>query len=313
MRPVFRVPGIGAYAFIMGIISGYPVGAKIVTKFRQDGLCTKAEAERLLAFTNNSGPLFIIGTVGITLFGNTQIGMLLFLTHLLSCILVGFFFRFWKYHDKEKIHPQAISTTNLSVSFSNLGEILANSILNAIHTIFVIGGFVVLFSVILSILNECQFFELLNHMVTPFCHLFGISNNFITPIASGILELTNGLRLVCEISQKAISNNIIVCSFLLGFGGFSVLLQVLSIISKSDISIKAYFFGKLLQGTFAAILTTLFIHIFPVFNFDISPIVSTNVEALTTSTSPVYGLALLALVFSFAYFLYPKKKLRRMS
>lgn len=73
MKPIFNVPGIGAYVFVMGIISGYPVGAKIVTKFRQDGLCTKAEAERLLAFTNNSGPLFIIGTVGITMFGNTLI------------------------------------------------------------------------------------------------------------------------------------------------------------------------------------------------------------------------------------------------
>lgn len=73
MKPIFNVPGIGAYAFVMGIISGYPVGAKLVTKFRQDGLCTKAEAERLLAFTNNSGPLFIIGTVGITMFGNTLV------------------------------------------------------------------------------------------------------------------------------------------------------------------------------------------------------------------------------------------------
>lgn len=73
MKPIFNVPGIGAYAFIMGIISGYPVGAKIVTNFRENGNCTKAEAERLLAFTNNSGPLFIIGTVGISLFGNTTI------------------------------------------------------------------------------------------------------------------------------------------------------------------------------------------------------------------------------------------------
>ncbi len=63
MKPIFNVPGIGAYAFIMGIISGYPVGAKIVTEFRKNGECSKAEAERLLAFTNNSGPLFIIGTV----------------------------------------------------------------------------------------------------------------------------------------------------------------------------------------------------------------------------------------------------------
>jgi len=73
MKPIFNVPGIGAYAFVMGIVSGYPVGAKIVTNFRNSGSCSKAEAERLLAFTNNSGPLFIIGTVGISLFGNTLI------------------------------------------------------------------------------------------------------------------------------------------------------------------------------------------------------------------------------------------------
>lgn len=73
MRPIFNVPGIGAYAFIMGIISGYPVGAKIVTEFRNNNECSTAEAERLLSFTNNSGPLFIIGTVGIAMFGNTLI------------------------------------------------------------------------------------------------------------------------------------------------------------------------------------------------------------------------------------------------
>ena len=72
MKPLFNVPGIGAYAFVMGVISGYPVGAKIVTNFREQGLCSKAQCERLLAFTNNSGPLFIIGTVGISLFANTR-------------------------------------------------------------------------------------------------------------------------------------------------------------------------------------------------------------------------------------------------
>lgn len=63
MKPLFNVPGEGAFPLIMGIISGYPVGAKIVTNFRKNGVCTKEEGERLLTFTNNSGPLFIIGTV----------------------------------------------------------------------------------------------------------------------------------------------------------------------------------------------------------------------------------------------------------
>lgn len=63
MKPLFNVPGEGAFPLIMGIISGYPVGAKIVTNFRKNGIVTKEEGERLITFTNNSGPLFIIGTV----------------------------------------------------------------------------------------------------------------------------------------------------------------------------------------------------------------------------------------------------------
>ena len=87
---------VGAYAMLMGSISGYPSGAKIVTNFRQNNMCTKEECERLLAFTNNSGPLFIIGTVGISLFYDSLIGVLLFITHLLACLTVGILFRFWK-------------------------------------------------------------------------------------------------------------------------------------------------------------------------------------------------------------------------
>lgn len=63
MRPIFNVPGECAYAFILGLISGYPVGAKIVIDLKDNNLCTTEEAERILCFTNNSGPLFIIGTV----------------------------------------------------------------------------------------------------------------------------------------------------------------------------------------------------------------------------------------------------------
>jgi sporulation integral membrane protein YlbJ len=270
MKPIFNVPGIGAYALIMGIISGYPVGAKIVTKFRNDGVCTQAEAERLLAFTNNSGPLFIIGTVGISMYASTEIGILLFISHFISCILVGITFRFWKYNDKEQISSHNnTSTANTNVSFSNLGIILSKSILNSFNTIIMIGGFVIIFSVVISILNNCGFFKLMLLLLTPLFKNLGLPTNFIIPITSGIIELTNGLNLVSNIAQKSISTNIIISAFLLGFGGISVLLQVLSITSKSDISIKAYFIGKLLQGIFAAIITYILIQICPIFNLDI--------------------------------------------
>ena len=95
MRPVFNVPGEGSFALIMGIISGYPVGAKIICNLKRQGICNNIECERLLSFTNNSGPLFIIGTVGVSLFSNSSIGFQLFFVHVISCLLVGFLFRCW--------------------------------------------------------------------------------------------------------------------------------------------------------------------------------------------------------------------------
>ena len=119
MKPLFNIRGEGSFAFIMGIISGYPVGAKIATNFRENNICSKAECERLLSFTNNSGPLFIVGTVGISMFGNSTIGFLLLITHLLASITVGIIFRFWKYNSKSHINTNnSYSNTKDNISLS---------------------------------------------------------------------------------------------------------------------------------------------------------------------------------------------------
>ncbi len=54
MRPLFNVPGIGSFVFSMGLAAGYPMDAVLTAKFRKQGLCTKTEGERLLAFTNSA-------------------------------------------------------------------------------------------------------------------------------------------------------------------------------------------------------------------------------------------------------------------
>lgn len=171
MKPIFNVRGEGAFAFIMGIISGYPVGAKIASNFRKNNICSKEECERLLSFTNNSGPLFIIGSVGILMFRNTTIGVLLFITHILACITVGVIFRFWKKNKTSSDFKNTSSTSqnqnNKFVTFSNLGEVLAESITSAISTILLIGGFVVIFSSIISILNASGLLKTFANMLSP--------------------------------------------------------------------------------------------------------------------------------------------------
>ena len=270
MKPIFNVSGEGSFALIMGIISGYPIGAKIAVNFRNNKICSKEECERLLSFTNNSGPLFIVGTVGISMFGNSTIGLLLLVTHILASITVGFIFRFWKYnHNSTSENSISYKESKSNISLSNLGEIIGNSISSSINTILLIGGFIVLFSVLISILQASSMLNVISNSITPILDLLHIPQEFSTGIISGVLELTNGLSLITNIHVKKISLNIILASFLLGFGGISILLQVWSIVAKSDLSIKPYILGKMLHACFSAFYTFIFLNNFVFFNFDL--------------------------------------------
>ena len=75
--------------------------------------------------------------------------------------------------------------------------------------------------------------------------------------STGLLELTNGVNAVSLIHDKYMSTQLIVTAFLLGFAGLSIFLQIFTIASKNNLSMKPYLIGKLLQGLFAAFYTFL--------------------------------------------------------
>ncbi len=257
MKPIFNVPGEGAFPFIMGIITGYPVGAKIVSNLKSNGILSDIESERLIAFTNNSGPLFILGTVGISLFRDSSIGILLLVTHLLSSITVGIIFRWWKFKTPQEQQKKTyFKKTKTSLSINS-------AIMQSINTLLLIGGFVVLFSVIISILVNSKIMYVLCNILKPLCNLLNIPTKYTFSVLSGLIEVTNGISNISLVTTKALSTNIIICAFLLGFGGISVVMQVYAIISKSNISIKPYLIGKLLQGIIASFYTYLLLNIFP--------------------------------------------------
>lgn len=256
MKKIFNLSGESVFPIIMGIISGYPTGAKIVSNLRNDKKISKTEGEHLLAFTNNSGPLFILGTVGISIFCNKKIGVILIITHILSALSVGFLFRFWKPNRKFLFIKNEDSPT----SNQDLGTILINSISKSISTILNIGGFIVLFSVIISILENSGTF----HFLSDFLENFGISKITTTSFSAGIFELTTGLKKLSIVGTKNLNQIIILASFLLGFGGLSVILQVYSCISKTDLSIKPYIIGKILHGFISVFYTIILLYVFNV-------------------------------------------------
>jgi len=255
MKPIFNLPGESSIAIILGIISGYPVGAKVVCNLKEKKIISKVEAERLISFTNNSGPLFILGTVGISLFGNKKIGIILLVSHILAALTVGYIFKFWK---KDKLQVDLIKKTESSnklVKVSELGEIIGDSIKNSISTILAIGGFIVLFSVIISILKNSGLIDICQIILLN----LGIPENISFGVISGIVELTNGINHISTLCEEFPTLSVLITSFILGFGGISVLLQVFSIISKEHISIKPYLYGKLLHGIISVVYTFMLI------------------------------------------------------
>lgn len=276
MKPIFNLPGVASFPFVMGLISGYPVGAKIVSDLYSNNLCTQKEAERMLAFTNNSGPLFIIGTVGCSFYSNTSIGILLLISHILSSICVGIILgiisRIKSATSKFTANSrQSASTNNFSsllqddIKIADLGGILGSAIVSAIKSILMIGGFVTIFSVILSILNNTKILTIISYFIS---NIFHINPDYIVGLLTGFLEFTNGLYKISTINNKMLSINLILSSFIIGFGGVSVTLQVLNIISKNKLSIKTYIFGKLLHGTISALFTFLILSI-PIFSLNL--------------------------------------------
>ncbi|MBQ9267500.1 MAG: sporulation integral membrane protein YlbJ [Clostridia bacterium] len=272
MRPVFNVPGCGAFALAMGMSSGYPVGSKIVASLREEKLCSKVEAERLLSFTNTSGPIFIVGAVGIGMFGDAKIGLMLLLTHFFSALLVGVIFRNYKAnssHTDIVAQKPEVYNNNASFSLRNLGAMMGESIKSAINTLLLICGYIVFFAVLGDILQNTGIMHFFQIMIERFLKLFDVPLDASNGIARGILEVTSGVKALSSLKNISYLKLLSVVAFVLGFGGFSVHMQTASIIADTDLSLKPYLFAKLLHGIFASVSAYLLMKYTTFFNWDV--------------------------------------------
>ncbi len=259
MIPFFGVSGIGSFPLFSGMMSGYPVGAKITTNLYEDDKLNKKEAQRLLAFSNNCGPLFIIGVIGGYIFKSVVVGYYILFLHILSALLYGIFLNVFmgsvntkvvsrKNHIREAFKQMRIHTSNNNKTF---GQILSESVEGAIKSSLVVLGFVVLFNVISTIIELFHIHMIITDMFNFITHL-NIDGKIIESIFLGAIEMTAGLFLI---DGKVNQLNIMVALFIVTFGGFSVHAQSISFIAKTDLSETRYIFDKFLKGLLSVVLT----------------------------------------------------------
>lgn len=266
MRPLFNVPGIGSFAWIVGMASGYPAGAKISTRLREKNEISQIEAERLVSFSNASSPLFIFGAIAVGFFHNAKLGIFIAICHYLSNVLVGLCMRFYKFN-KSKRYNDMKNKSNIfmralkKMHYTRIkdprpfGEILGDSVITSVQTLVMIGGFIILFSVFTTLLQLIHIADIIQFGLTPLLVIFHIPKEIITPLMTGIFEITMGADLISKLSKLPLYIQLALISFILGFNGFSVQAQVASIISKTDIRFYPYFFARTLHAFLACALT----------------------------------------------------------
>ncbi|WP_309228294.1 hypothetical protein [Virgibacillus sp. NKC19-3] len=137
----------------------------------------------------------------------------------------------------------------------SLGEILGDAVLNSIKTLIMVGGFIVLFSVITKLLFLIGISSTIATCVGYVFQLLTLPVDAALPFLSGLFEITIGAQGLSQLTIDAFLPVAILISFILGFNGFSVQAQVASILAKTDIRFSPYFFARLLHGIISSILT----------------------------------------------------------
>lgn len=241
MNKLFKIKSETAFIFIMSIISGFPSSAKYTKELYDEGIINEYEGTKILTFTHFSNPLFILGTLSILFLNNNEAGLLILLCHYFTNIIIGLIFR--------NYYPS--NTTNNKISFKsaidklhthrlnnplNFGQIVSKSINNTINILLIILGTITTFLVITAIINN----------------LIDL-NNYHQSILNGFFEITQGLKYISILSIP-LKLKTTLSTMIISFGGLSVHMQVISIISSTKIKYIPYLTARLLHAAIASFL-----------------------------------------------------------
>jgi len=268
MRPVFNVPGVGSFVMAMGLASGFPIGSILTAKLRRDDLCSKVEGERLMSFTNTADPLFMFGAVAVGMFGYPQIGITIAIAHYLSGISTGILLRFYGRNQANSqeitgrghilIRAVAALDTARQKDKRPMGQLLGDAIRNSVNTLLLIGGFIILFSVLIRIMTVAGIVGIFSSAVTWLLAPFGMDPALTPAIISGLFEVTLGSQLAGQAPAAIpLLQKVMVASAIIAWSGLSVHAQVASIISGTDMKIAPFVVARFVHAIQAAFFTWL--------------------------------------------------------
>lgn len=237
LEPMFsRFLGLsssGAYAFLLGLFCGYPMGARLTGELYRQGEISHQEAQYLLSFCNNASPVFLMtylihDQLDPSASGHATLMLVIFYTSLyLTSVFLRIFYKVDPSQLKKKKQNTEAKRENLpSTGFS---EVVDRAIMNGFEVVTRLGGYIILFSITAS---------LIGHLTVDF--------PMISPLLTGFIEITNGIHAIA-CSAFPVEWKYTLVWTITSFGGLSTLAQTKGMLNGTPLSLSSYLIGKFIH------------------------------------------------------------------
>lgn len=238
-RLLFNLPQNCGKAVLLSMLGGYPCGAKMIANMlRKKEIDTKT-AQRMLCFCINASPAYVISAIGIGLFGNAKIGVIIWLSHIFTALLIGIVFRGKPVTEK----------TNYSIHLP-IADSFVKSVLDSTNTMVAISGFVITFSVILTLLKQMGITE----FVTNALDFFTGNEATSKALFDTFFDIVVGSKACLDCPPVTA---VVLCAGAVSFGGLSIWSQIAYLLSGQNIKFLRMILFRFIHAVLTA--TTVYI------------------------------------------------------
>lgn len=250
-QKTFGTPGVSLYCFFMSILSGYPIGAKIICDLYNKQLISEEDAKRMSIFCTTSGPIFIIGSIGVGMLSSFKLGVIIYISHILSAFICGVIYNIFHKHKNTYQSQNYISSTKNEGIFS----IVLN---DTINSILMVGGYITIFYLFSEILDTLGIINWISNTFVKLLPNLNLNKSTISGVLYGIIEVTHGVK---TISQQIIVNIPLICG-LVTFSGISIIMQSLTFLKQCKIKAHNFILSKCVQMILSICICYLILIIF---------------------------------------------------
>lgn len=237
-----KVP-VSILAFASSQVSGFPSGTKSVCELYGSKALDKKTASKMLLFTANASPAYLISFIGFSVIGINRIGLVLLLAQFTTSLVIALLSGALTQKSNSKINP-----------YFDITDAACQSISSAVTSCLNICGYIIFFAIIADILEQLNFINWLSSI------LFFIPQNISKAVLLGSLEISKGAT-VLDFGQNY-SLCLIAISVIIGFSGLSIIMQCVSFAVKYKLPARNIILGKLIYALLMPLFALLYNFVF---------------------------------------------------